>query len=200
MVRTKRKRNAITSVGCYHPHQVCSSPCLDWHPSSAFPLGLCEGDCDTDSDVSRHSVWFNVNIEYLTNKQTNKQTRDSQCAQGLRCFQRSRFQAVPGCTGGENDSSSTDYCIPCASHPNPTPNPTPGPHTPYPTPRVTPRPTPWPTKGPDPQPNQPVVEVAGNSKIRGLRSLNDPNDESWLTAVSFSFRWTTFFCIPIATL
>ncbi|GKZ00110.1 hypothetical protein MPSEU_000964400 [Mayamaea pseudoterrestris] len=55
----------------------------DGSPSSAFPLGLCQGDCDSDSD----------------------------CATGLTCFQRSGGDAVPGCSGGENDNSNSDYCI-----------------------------------------------------------------------------------------
>jgi hypothetical protein len=46
-------------------------------------LGLCEGDCD----------------------------RDSHCQEGLYCFQRNNFQAVPGCNGGESDPSRTDYCV-----------------------------------------------------------------------------------------
>lgn len=52
----------------------------DHHPSSAFPLGLCEGDCDGDHD----------------------------CIDGLHCFQRHGFEHVPGCSGsGHRD---TDYC------------------------------------------------------------------------------------------
>eukprot|EP00980_Cylindrotheca_fusiformis_P005677 scaffold1184_cov132-Cylindrotheca_fusiformis.AAC.98 len=46
-------------------------------------LGLCEGDCDTDSH----------------------------CRDGLICFQRDSREAVPGCEGGESDTSLTDYCI-----------------------------------------------------------------------------------------
>ncbi len=46
-------------------------------------LGPCEGDCDNDGN----------------------------CQQGLYCFQRSQYQAVPGCSGGETDSSRTDYCV-----------------------------------------------------------------------------------------
>ena len=43
-------------------------------------LGLCEGDCDTDSD----------------------------CASGLSCFQRSGYTTVPGCTG--SGIKNWDYC------------------------------------------------------------------------------------------
>lgn len=52
-----------------------------WEP--AFKLGECEGDCDEDTD----------------------------CMPGLICFQREAARvAVPGCTGGEEDESLTDYC------------------------------------------------------------------------------------------
>lgn len=52
------------------------------------PLGLCEGDCDSDAD----------------------------CAEGLRCFFRdnSEFEATtpPGCAkGGSGDVSTSDYCV-----------------------------------------------------------------------------------------
>lgn len=40
-------------------------------PRSAFPLGLCEGDCDRDRD----------------------------CDRDLKCFKRRRFDPVPGCSG-----------------------------------------------------------------------------------------------------
>ena len=52
-------------------------------PASVFPLQLCEGDCDDDSD----------------------------CAPGLVCFQRDPGMAVPGCLNGERDTSFTDYCV-----------------------------------------------------------------------------------------
>jgi hypothetical protein len=52
-------------------------------PLTAFPLGVCEGDCDQDSD----------------------------CAGDLRCFQRSNGHlVVPGCAGGAADVSHFDYC------------------------------------------------------------------------------------------
>jgi len=50
---------------------------------SYFPLQVCEGDCDSDED----------------------------CDVGLICFQREAFQEVPGCNGGEQEDSMTDYCI-----------------------------------------------------------------------------------------
>mmetsp|Transcript_7143 Transcript_7143/g.16728 ORF Transcript_7143/g.16728 Transcript_7143/m.16728 type:complete len:1499 (+) Transcript_7143:71-4567(+) len=51
--------------------------------SDQFPLGICQGDCDEDSD----------------------------CGLGLICAERSSGEPVPGCSGGENDQSNTDYCI-----------------------------------------------------------------------------------------
>lgn len=49
-------------------------------PAESFPLGKCDGDCDRDSD----------------------------CAEGLLCFQRWGTEEVPGCEGlGENGK---DYC------------------------------------------------------------------------------------------
>ncbi|CAJ1964753.1 unnamed protein product [Cylindrotheca closterium] len=49
-------------------------------PASAFPLGACQGDCDTDAE----------------------------CAGNLICFQRAEFEDVPGCTGF--GVSGFDYC------------------------------------------------------------------------------------------
>jgi glycoprotein endo-alpha-1,2-mannosidase len=51
-------------------------------PKEAYPLGLCVGHCDTDD----------------------------QCAEGLYCFKRDPNTGVPGCSGGEEDNSRTDYC------------------------------------------------------------------------------------------
>eukprot|EP00980_Cylindrotheca_fusiformis_P005678 scaffold1184_cov132-Cylindrotheca_fusiformis.AAC.99 len=53
------------------------------HSEDPSNLGLCQGDCD----------------------------RDSHCQEGLYCFQRDANEPVPGCEGGESDSSLTDYCI-----------------------------------------------------------------------------------------
>ena len=47
-------------------------------------FGLCQGDCDVDSD----------------------------CESGLRCFQRDGFDHVFGCTGGgSGDRADVDYCV-----------------------------------------------------------------------------------------
>ncbi|KAL3916149.1 MAG: hypothetical protein SGILL_005311 [Bacillariaceae sp.] len=62
-------------------------------PQDKKPLGLCEGDCDDDSD----------------------------CGDGLLCFQRFLpMTAVPGCIGGERDTSLMDFCIRDPAAPAPT--------------------------------------------------------------------------------
>jgi hypothetical protein len=52
-------------------------------PSEVYPLGLCQGDCDSDSD----------------------------CADNLVCFQRGPNESVPGCSGGESGNTDDDYCV-----------------------------------------------------------------------------------------
>ncbi|CAJ1930763.1 unnamed protein product [Cylindrotheca closterium] len=52
-------------------------------PPAVYPLKLCEGDCDEDSD----------------------------CQPGLICYQKDSFEVVPGCNGGLNDESEEDYCV-----------------------------------------------------------------------------------------
>jgi len=58
-----------------------SSPGVNPTPAGVGTLGLCEGDCDRDSD----------------------------CASGLVCHQRSGFTAVPGCDG--EGTEGWDYCV-----------------------------------------------------------------------------------------
>jgi len=53
----------------------------DGVPQASFPLGECEGDCDSDQN----------------------------CGLGLLCFQRSGTESVPGCTG--TGQSGKDYCF-----------------------------------------------------------------------------------------
>lgn len=61
---------------------------VSWNPdTSVNKLGMCEGDCDEDSD----------------------------CKPGMTCFQRSGNTQVPGCTTDKNDKTNNwthaDYCI-----------------------------------------------------------------------------------------
>jgi hypothetical protein len=76
-------------------------------PANVFPLGICEGDCDSDSE----------------------------CGEGLVCFRRGSFESIPGCFG--SGVPGKDYCIPgtrvVPTEPEPTlpstgtpPTPTPG--------------------------------------------------------------------------
>ena len=83
------QRTGLTPVpGCsgsgISDHDYCISPELrdfgDTPPASKLPLRLCEGDCDTHSD----------------------------CAGGLKCFQRTGLTPVPGCSG--SGISDHDYC------------------------------------------------------------------------------------------
>ena len=139
-------------------------------PSSKFPLGECEGDCDSDNDCEGDFVCFqrdegeavpgcyvgsggslNNNWDYCVRPQTYQSGNelsfkgnngepssayplamcqgdcdsDSDCADGLTCFQRDANEEVPGCVGGLEDSSSADYCIapevPTEAAPTPTP-------------------------------------------------------------------------------
>ncbi|GKZ00780.1 hypothetical protein MPSEU_001029800 [Mayamaea pseudoterrestris] len=50
-------------------------------PVEAFPLGKCQGDCDSDAD----------------------------CADGLYCYPHNAGELIPGCTG--NVDSDVDYCV-----------------------------------------------------------------------------------------
>ena len=77
------------------------------NPMSRYPLDRCEGDCDNDSH----------------------------CEADLICFQRDGNELVPGCSGGQGDSSRTDYCIDPSDLP-------PGEEQPAPSPVAPPQPTP----------------------------------------------------------
>lgn len=65
-------------------------------PPSAYPLWECQGDCDSDND----------------------------CSEGLFCYHRDGNEPVPGCLGGENDTSRTDYCTAIVPVPAPVNPPT----------------------------------------------------------------------------
>eukprot|EP00980_Cylindrotheca_fusiformis_P006602 scaffold1390_cov138-Cylindrotheca_fusiformis.AAC.5 len=62
--------------------------------STKFPLPLCAGDCDADRD----------------------------CEDGLVCFQRGAYEVVPGCSGGSENESQTDFCIRDPSRPTSPPD------------------------------------------------------------------------------
>jgi len=82
------QRGATESVpGCSGEGSLGTDYCFDrrinylYSPLSTFPLGLCEGDCDSDNE----------------------------CEGSLLCFQRANDESVPGCPG--EGSIGTDYCF-----------------------------------------------------------------------------------------
>ncbi|KAL3942014.1 MAG: hypothetical protein SGBAC_003726 [Bacillariaceae sp.] len=123
------------------PEPVSDLPCVS--ESLVFPLDLCVGDCDNDSDCKDGLECFQRNggeavpgcscgeddesrtdycvaIEYPPVTETNEPPygicqgdcdTSADCEMGLICYQRFRGQPVPGCSGGEADSSNNDYCI-----------------------------------------------------------------------------------------
>jgi hypothetical protein len=146
-------------------------------PESGFPLGECEGDCDRNSD----------------------------CEGDLICHQRSAHEAVPGCDGGKDDSSDTDYCIrPTATiggdkqnlaattstttgSPTPIPAPT--------SPRPSPFPTPIPTKNPSGYLNYKKVERIKNLKECEGDCDRDVSGGSFLQARAYICFFHIFLCI-----
>jgi hypothetical protein len=85
-------------------------------PAALFPLQKCQGDCDNDTD----------------------------CVDGLVCFQRGTQPTVPGCIGTA-DIPEIDYCADPADLATPTPE-------------ITDAPTPPPVEGSSPAPTQAVDE------------------------------------------
>ena len=87
------------------------------------PLGVCTGDCDNDED----------------------------CGEGLVCFQRDANEPVPGCIGGENDGSRTDFCVHESASFHPTESPSDSPsssHTPSSSHNPSPSPSTYPSLAP----------------------------------------------------
>jgi hypothetical protein len=102
-------------------------------------LQVCEGDCDSDADCADHLKCFNRgglepvpgcsgtginNYDYCVYPELNSIAvsptetlqvcegdcdRDSDCAPGLKCFQRSALEPVPGCRG--TGINNYDYCV-----------------------------------------------------------------------------------------
>jgi len=105
-----------------------------------YPLLECTGDCDNDND----------------------------CAGDLVCYQRDEYEAVPGCIGGEQGASKTDYCVrPSgagdggvrdAGVVTPTPPPSSSAPTISSAPTVSTAPTFRPTPNPTPRPTEPRSE------------------------------------------
>jgi len=99
-------------------------------PPEAFPLGICEGDCDGDEE----------------------------CEEGLKCFDRGANEPVPGCDGDGYRKKDYCYCeTDCgtkAPSKSPTPSPTQAPTTAAPTKAPMPEPTTSPSKSPTSSPTQ----------------------------------------------
>jgi len=81
-----QRNGSETIPGCIgsgqNGYDYCYQPALvDLGVEPSVTLGLCEGDCDNDSD----------------------------CEAGLECFQRDGLETVPGCGG--SGTSAYDYCI-----------------------------------------------------------------------------------------
>ena len=72
---------ACNRCECTPPDHIPSLDFIKNPPDSA--LGLCEGECDTNSD----------------------------CQGDLICYQRDKNDPVPGCSGGTSEGSLSDYCI-----------------------------------------------------------------------------------------
>ncbi|CAL6391783.1 unnamed protein product [Bathycoccus prasinos] len=116
-------------------------PLLDSSRNGGTGYGMCEGDCDKDSDCDAGLKCFQrdkfesvpgcsgkgkINYDYCIDKKyvvdltnnlgTNSYgmcegdcDKDSDCDAGLKCFQRNKFESVPGCSG--KSKKGWDYCI-----------------------------------------------------------------------------------------
>jgi len=132
-------------------------------------LGLCEGDCDDDSD----------------------------CDAGLECFQRSTLENVPGCNG--DGQSGYDYCIEVPSAPtlfptfSPTTVTTAEPTdvtTPFPTSEPTTATTSEPTTGTTPFPT--FLPTAADTTV-------EPTDVTTSEPTSVTTLFPTFSDTPFPT-
>ena len=138
------QRGGLTSVpGCsgtgISNYDYCVIPELrSWGWSPSETLGLCEGDCDNDSDcapglkcfqrdgleavpgcsgtgVMYQDYCINPELNTIGKEPTNTLqlcegncNNDSDCAAGLKCFQRDAYELVPGCSG--RGFYGFDYC------------------------------------------------------------------------------------------
>jgi hypothetical protein len=86
--------NSHVEFDHYHRKLVAASyPGNNGRPTSAYPLKVCQGDCDNDDE----------------------------CEGNLKCFERSGQESIPGCTGLSSRWSGIDFCYdPSADSPTPT--------------------------------------------------------------------------------
>ena len=170
---------------------VCYDLSLDSSRDGGTGYGMCEGDCDKDSDCDAGLKCFqrdgyesvpgcsgkgkqdydyctNVGVKALDSSRNGGTgygmcegdcDKDSDCDAGLKCFQRDKFESVPGCSGSGKEG--WDYCVmgkqtanpPPPSPPPPQPSPPPPP--PSPPPPSPPPPSPPPPSPPPPSPPPP---------------------------------------------
>lgn len=88
--------------------------------TAEFPLARCEGNYFNSthhfSSTHFHSLTLSCTLALLLGDCDS----NNDCVGDLICFQRNGNAAVPGCIGGENDGSRTDYCVsPSSSVPPP---------------------------------------------------------------------------------
>ncbi|CAL6391806.1 unnamed protein product [Bathycoccus prasinos] len=162
---------------------AADKPLLDSSRNGGSGYGVCEGDCDKDSDCgiglmcfqrggnepvpgcsgTPKSGWdYCVPIKALDSSRNGgtgygmcegECDKDSDCDAGLKCFQRDGYESVPGCSG-----KGWDYCVmgkQTANPPPPSPPPPqPSPPPPQPSPPP-PQPSPPPPSPPPPSPPPP---------------------------------------------
>jgi hypothetical protein len=93
--------------------------------SKNFPLSLCKF-CFKKYGSHKGSLVLTFLVNLNNVKMLLGQgdcDSNSDCRGGMVCFQRNEHDPVPGCVGGENDGSRTDYCI-ASSAPAPSPTTT----------------------------------------------------------------------------
>ena len=121
---------------CIKPTDPLQLVIMGDEDEGTFPLQMCQGDCDDDSD----------------------------CAAGLTCMERNGIQEVPGCVGA--GESGHDYCYNAGNPvtPAPTSSPTETP-TKSPTEKPTESPTGSPTSSPVASPTDPPTGSPTGSPV-----------------------------------
>ena len=121
---------------CIKPTDPLQLVIMGDEDEGTFPLQMCQGDCDDDSD----------------------------CAAGLTCMERNGIQEVPGCVG--TGESGSDYCYNAGNPvtPSPTSSPTESP-TKRPTEKPTESPTGSPTSSPVASPTDPPTGSPTGSPV-----------------------------------
>jgi hypothetical protein len=89
-----REFQQVSRMSETHRNLVAASyPGNNGKPTNAYPLKVCQGDCDNDNE----------------------------CEGNLKCFQRSGEESVPGCTNLSSRWSGIDFCYdPSTGSPTPT--------------------------------------------------------------------------------